>query len=447
MQVAEVGKKYNSQFGNAFYSATSALNSSIVLSRALVDGCGATIPWIIMANNGTERKEKARRLLFDYSIAYLSPFLTLPFTNRLAIKYVSKLSKGLWSNNHKAITISNKFLKDADSMMNELKRISKETEKYPLEALFNRIFPNKKYEQKINIDELLKSCGGDKEKLRQKIIKAKNAVFIFDCLFTFGLLGSVPFINNEITKKQSGQSGFSAEMSMADKEIVERRARDYEKTKHKKYLTYLAIFASITLGMSLAGFASLYPKAKSCGKFINYFRNRAKYFDYTKGIYMSRLPFFLGYISDVIGVLLASRNETERKDMAIRQGVGSAVFFGGDLLLGSLFTNISDKLFGTKLRSEENNSSFINKIFPKIKSLNQVMEEVEQGKISGKNKKVCARIFWANMFILMGSLGYFIPKFVNKMIHHDVEKDVNAQNKLNTYARQPRIEDWIKGEK
>lgn len=446
MQVAKINKKYNSQFGNAFYDTTSALNSSIVLSRALVDGCGATIPWIIMANNGTERKEKARRLLFDYSIAYLSPFLTLPFTNRLAIKYVSKLTKGLWANNHKAITISNKFLKDADSMMNELKRISKGTEKYPLEALFNRIFPNKKYEQKINIDELLKSCGGDKEKLRQKIIKAKNAVFIFDCLFTFGLLGSVPFINNEITRKQSGQAGFSAEMNMADKEIVENRAKEYEKSKHKKYLAFLSLFAAITLGMSLAGFASLYPNSKNCGKFINYFRNRAKYFDYKKGIYMSRLPFFLGYIADVMGVLFASRNETEKKDVMIRQSFGSAVFFGGDLLLGSLFTNISDRLFGTKLRSEEDNSSFINKIFPKIKSLSDVIDEVEQGKISRVNKKVCAGIFWVNMFILMGSLGYFIPKLVNKMIRRDVEKDVNAQNKINLYTR-PRMEDFVKGEK
>ena len=117
-------------------------------------------------------------------------------------------------------------------MMSELAKM--DVKKYPLESLFYRLNPKKQYNSKLDIDALLESCGGDKEKLRQKIIKAKNAVFIFDCIFTFGMLGSVPFINNEITKKQSGQAGFSAEMSMADKEIVERRAKDYEKTKLKK---------------------------------------------------------------------------------------------------------------------------------------------------------------------------------------------------------------------
>lgn len=450
MQVAGINRRNNPSFKNGFYNVTRELDSSITLSRALVDGCGATIPWIIMANNNTERKEKARRLLFDYSIAYLSPFLTLPLTNRLAMRYVTKLTKSLWSNSHKAIHISNAFLKDTDSMMKELDRMSKKkTTRAPLEILYNKLRPNKKYEQKINIEELLNACGGDKEKLRQKLIKTKNAVFISDCIFTFGTLGSVPFINNEITKKQSGQAGFSAEMSMADKEIVERRAKDYEKSKLKKYLAFLAIFGSITLGMSLAGFASIYPKGKNCGKIVNTIRNRAKYFDYTKGIYMSRLPFFLGYISDMIAVLLASRNNTERKDQAIRQGVGSAVFFGGDLLLGSLFTNISDRVFGTKLRANENNKSFMSKIFPEVKHLSQVMEEVEQGKISKGNKKVAAGIFWTNMLILMVSLGYLIPKCVNKMIRHDVEKDVQAQNvndvQNNTQFTKPiQMEDFIK---
>lgn len=451
MQFAQINQKQNPAFKNGFYTATRELDSSVVLSRALVDGCGATIPWIIMANNNTERKEKARRLLFDYAIAYMSPFLTLPFTNRLSTRYVSKLTKSLWSNSHKAIHISNAYLKDTDSMMKELYKMSEKTTRGPLEVLFNKLNPSKKYEQKINVEELLKSCGGDKEKLRQKLIKAKSTVFVTDCLFTFGILGSVPFINNEITKKQSGQSGFSAEMSMADKDIVENRAQDYEKTKRKRYLTFLGIFGSITLAMLLMGFASIYPKSKSCGKFINIFRDRARYFDYTKGIYMSRLPFFLGYISDMIAVLLASRNKTERKDQAIRQGVGSAVFFGGDLLLGSLFTNISDRVFGTKLRRDTgSNKSVIDKIFPKVKPLRQVMEEVEQGKIPKINKQASAGIFWANMLILMVSLGFAIPTVINKMIKKDVEEDVHSRSQNlgltnSPYNKPLKIEEFIEG--
>ena len=148
MQVAGINKKYDTPFGNGFYNVTRELDSSVLLSRAMVDACGATIPWIIMANNATERKEKARRLLFDYSIAYMSPFLTLPFTNRLAMKYLGKLTKSVWSNNHKAIHISNKFLKDSESMMKELHRMAEKTTRAPFETLYNKLKPDRRYAQK-----------------------------------------------------------------------------------------------------------------------------------------------------------------------------------------------------------------------------------------------------------------------------------------------------------
>ena len=245
-------------------------------------------------------------------------------------------------------------------------------------------------------------------------------------MFTFGAGTTVLFGNNEITKKTTGQSGFSAEMSMADKEIVEKRAEKYEKSKKKRYLTSLGIIAATTLGMSLAGFATLY--SKSTNKLVQKLRSNARLFDYTKGIYMSRLPFFLGNMAFYMGAsLLAARNNTERKDAAIRNGVGATVFFGGDLLLSSLFTNFSDRIFGTKLRQETGNNSIFRKIFPKVKPIRQVIEEVELGKISKVNKKVGAGIFWADMLLLMISMGYAVPTAINKMIKRDVEKDINTQ--------------------
>ena len=426
MQVAQISYKHNPSFKSGFYNVTRELDSSVMLSRALIDTFGCTIPWIVMANNDTEKKEKTRRYLLDYAIIWLTPFVTLPLSNRFAMKYIGKLTKNFWSNNHKAIHISNEFLKDTDSMMVELNKMSKGIYKNPLEALYYKLNPKKKYEPKINIDELLESVNGDKEKLRKKLIRSKNAVFFSDCMFTFGAGATVLFGNNEITKKSSGQAGFSAEMSMADKEIVEKRAENYEKSKMKRYLASLGLIAATTLGMSLAGFATLY--SKSSNKLVQKLRNNSKLFDYTKGIYMSRLPFFLSNIAFYSGAsLLAARNNTERKDAAIRNGVGTAVFFGGDLLLSSIFMNLSDRIFGTKLRVNDNDNSFIRKIFPKVKSVQRVMEEVEQGKISKSNKKVAAGIFWTNMLILIVSMGYAVPTAINKMIKKDVEKDVQAQ--------------------
>ena len=426
MQVAQISYKHNPSFKSGFYNVTRELDSSVMLSRALIDTFGCTIPWIVMANNDTEKKEKTRRYLLDYAIIWLTPFVTLPLSNRFAMKYIGKLTKNFWSNNHKAIHISNEFLKDTDSMMTEFNKMSKGIYKNPLEALYYKLNPKKKYEPKINIDELLESVNGDKEKLRKKLIRSKNAVFFSDCMFTFGAGATVLFGNNEITKKSSGQAGFSAEMSMADKEIVEKRAENYEKSKMKRYLASLGLIAATTLGMSLAGFATLY--SKSSNKLVQKLRNNSKLFDYTKGIYMSRLPFFLSNIAFYSGAsLLAARNNTERKDAAIRNGVGTAVFFGGDLLLSSIFMNLSDRIFGTKLRVNDNDNSFIRKIFPKVKSVQRVMEEVEQGKISKSNKKVAAGIFWTNMLILIVSMGYAVPTAINKMIKKDVEKDVQAQ--------------------
>lgn len=214
-------------------------------------------------------------------------------------------------------------------------------------------------------------------------------------------------------------------MSMADKSIVEKRAERYEKTKKKKYLAFLGLLGAEVLGLSLAAFATL--NSKNSGKFMTYLKNNAKSFDYNKGIYMSRLPLFLGFLTTLTANALASRNSTERKDIAIRQGVGGAVFFGGDLLLASLFTNMSDRIFGTKLRKRDN-KSFIRKIFPQVKPIKQVIEEVESGKIQKCNKGAAAGIFWASMLLLMGAMGYLIPKTINKMIKQDVDKAAKNQD-------------------
>ena len=444
MHVAQINCKQNPSFKNGFYNTTRELDSSVMLSRALIDTFGCTIPWLIMANNDVERKEKTRRYLLNYVIIWLTPFVTLPLSNRFAMKHIGKLTQKFWSNNHKAMHISNEFLKDTNSMMSELTRMSKDVKKNPIESVYYKLNSKRKYSSKLDIDELLKSCNGDKEKLRQKLIRAKNAVFISDCIFTFGAGATVLFANNEITKKKTGQSGFSAEMSMADKEIVEKRSANYEKSKQKRYLAAMGLTIFTALGMSLASFAPLY--SKSPGKLIQKLRNNARLFDYNKGIYMSRLPFFLGNTAFIGVNLLAARNKTEQKDLVIRQSVGDAVFFGGDLLLASLFTNLSDKIFGTKLVKNDGNSSIWRKIFPKVKPIKQVIDEVEKGQISKSNKRIAAGIFWTNMLILMGAMGYLIPTFINKMIKHDVDKDVQTQNRVEmSFNKPPKMEDFIGG--
>ena len=280
--------------GSNFYNVTQELNSSVMLSRAVIDLFGCDIPWAVMANNKQERKERIRKAGSFYIVAWLSPFLTLPLSNRLSAKYVGKLTKNFWSNNHKVLHLSNSYLKNSEDMIKGLKLLSQKTARGPIETLYNKIDKSKKYEQKIDINALLKSCQGNKEKLRKNIIKAKTAVFASDFLLSFLAIGSFSFLNNELTKKETGQKGYSAEMSMADKEIVEKRGAYYENVKKKRFLTYLGIICASTFALTTGVFGALH--SHSSNKTIRKIRNIADKFDYEKGMYMSRLPLFVGTI-------------------------------------------------------------------------------------------------------------------------------------------------------
>ncbi len=63
---------------------------------------------------------------------------------------------------------------------------------------------------------------------------------------------------------------------------------------------------------------------------------------------MKRLPLAFMITGAHMGIFMASRNKTERKDNAIRSTNSLAFFFLGDLLLASLLGRASDSLAGTK---------------------------------------------------------------------------------------------------
>lgn len=433
MRIENKQNKYNPQFKNGFLNATASLDQNVVLSRAIIDMAGCDIPWIIMANNKQERKEKARRMGAAFLIAWISPIITLPLSNRFAMRYISKMSNKFWSNSHKAIHLSNEFLVNADKTKEGLTKLAQKTIKSPFEILYEKI-SGKKVSTKLDVDALLKKSGGDWETFRKKLIRTKNAVFVSDVIFSFGTIGSFPFINNELTKKEAGQTGFSAELEMADKTVIEKRALEYEKNKKKKYAAFAGIVTAAAAALSILTYGALI--SKNTGKFINKLKNNAKLFDYKDGIYMSRLPLAIGASTAITGYMLAARNKTERKDTAIRIGISDIIFFGGDLLLASLFSNTSDRIFKTSLKADgmENIKGW-RKIFPKVKPLKTVFEEVKKGNLSAKNKYIGAGIFWTNLALIAVSMGYFIPKFVNKMIRSDVKKDAEANTTapLKTY--------------
>lgn len=422
--------KNNTTFkaGGGFYNSTAELENNVVLSRALIDLVGCDVPWVVMANNKNERIERARRYAIVFLLAFMSPMALLPVLNRAAMKNTVKLTKNFWSNNHKAIHISNAYLVSAEKTKEGLEKLAQKTTTGPIEALYYKVTRKKSVEQKLNIEELLKNAGGDYENLRKKLITAKNQVLFWDFVTSGVSLGSLGFINNYLTKKKTGQAGFSAELKMADKDIIEKRANNYEKNKRKRYTYFATLALGIPAILSLATKRGLTSTVKN--GFTNFVKKHANLLDYKSGIYMGRLPFLILVMGiNHGGLLLASRNKTEAKDTAVRMGAADAIFFGGDLLLGSIFANVSDRIFNTKLR-KDNQTKNISKFLPKIKSLKQIDEEVTQGLISKNNKKAGLVLYWANIAALAFGMGFVIPSLINRMIRKDVKKDVEKEGKM-----------------
>lgn len=424
MQVNEINQKINFK-NNSFYDNSAGLEKNVLLSRALIAGVNDVF-WISMANNKVERQEKARRLLVAFAISFLSPILTLPFSNRLGMKYL-RLTKSFFSSEHKAIHLSGKYLINAEKTKEGLEKLALNYTFSPIEKLSAKIKGKNLNKTPLNFEKMLKECNGDYEKLRQKLINLKAGILASDYLFTIFTFGSLGFINNKLTKQFSGQSGFSAEFSMADKKIVEERAATYEKNRKKRYALFsaAALITSTVIPLALKKGLS----SKDINKFTTFIKKYADKLDYTNGIYMSRLSLLLGaVIIGHLGTFLATRNKTELKDTLIRYTATDTIFMGGDLALSSLFAGLSDRIFKTNLSKSTKNK--FEKIFPKTKSLTEISEEVKSGKIPAKNKSFALYSYWANLGIVTLLIGIGVPKFLNAVIRRDVRKDVEKRNAM-----------------
>lgn len=392
MQVSN--NDYNTRFkSNPLINATSFIEDRVLLNKALLDGT-TDVSTVIKTNNKHERNERIRRFAVAWGVAFLSPLITLPVTNRLAIKHIAKLTPKLTSKENNLIELSNKFLTDAISLKKGIAKLAKD--------------------KKTDYSKIIEKCGGDYEKLRQKLINAKMSVLSFDFLFTSTALGSIGFINRYITKKNTGREGFSAEFNMADRNLIEQRAEKYKNTKKLREAIFIP--AVLMLGMSPL---ILRKGLISKGKTADFIKKYADNFDYNDGIFMKRLPFLLITLVADIGILLSSRDKTEVKDNTVRLAASQATFFGGDIVIGSTLAALSDKLFKTELLDKNCKKTWINKIIPPIKPIRD---------LQGKNKSIATGLFWVNMLSLFAILGIAIPNMLNKMIRHDVDKDAQAQN-------------------
>lgn len=385
------------------FGVTTAIESNVLLNKAMFDVTGSDVPWIIMANNKEERRERTNRGLLSVLMVFVSPLVALPFVNRFAMKYVVKLTPKIFSKEYNAVKLSNEYLVNAEKTGQGLKKLSEEL--------------------KMDFNPLIERAGGDYEKLRKKIIDAKNTVLAFDVLMVAGVFGHIGFYNDRQTKKKTGQIGYSAELKMADKEVIEKRAKRQEQLRKIKYNVFLAILAGAGIGMPLLVRNGM--RSTKNTKLANYIKSFGKTFDYKDAIFMSRWPMAISFIAAHCGVFLASRNKSEMKDNALRSSTSISIFFLGDLFLASILGQISDKFLKTKIINKTpEHKNILHKILPPASALKKLQNADK------RTKGIATAIFWFNFASLSALMGFAVPAMINKMVKKDVSKDVE-KTKIN----------------
>lgn len=398
--------QYNNNIQNynpKFRGFTEMVMGNIFLNKALFDLTSSDIPWVVMANNKEERRERINRSALSVGMVFVSPLILLPLINRFAMRNVVKLTPELFSKQYNAIKLSNKYLVSAEKTKEGLEEVSKEL--------------------KIDFKPVLDKIGGDYDKLRNKISTAKNIVLGSDLMLIAGSFGHIGFFNAWQTKKKTGQNGYSAELKMADKEVIEKRAEKFKKNEKFRYAAFLTGLAGLTVAMPIAIKHGL--TTSKINKFSTFVKKYSDKFDYKDAIFMSRLPMALSFLTAHFGIFMASRNNTERKDNLIRSSATLSIFFLGDILLASILGRASDKYLKTDLIKRDGDNKILNKILPPIKELKELKVT-----ISAKSVKIAKGIFWTNFVVLSALMGVITPYFINKLIKKDVSDSVNQKHNV-----------------
>lgn len=430
MRIDSRQQTYNkSQNNPKFGGFTDLMMDNVFLNKTLFDLTGSDIPWVVMANNNEERRERLNRASLSIGLMFLPPLVILPFANKFAMNKIVKLTSEYSSKNYNAVRLENKYLTSAEKTKEGLEKLAKQKVfSNELRDMYYKYIKRKPVpEEKLDINELLQNVEGATlnekyDKIRKKISTAKNIVMGADLLLFAGVFGNIGFYNNRQTEKKTGQIGYSAEMNMADKEVIERRAAKYKRNEKLRYAGFLATLAALTVGVpALVRHGVTTQKA---GKISNFIKKHSEKFDYKDTIFMKRLPLAFMITGAHLGIFMASRNKTERKDNAIRSSNSLAIFFLGDLLLASLLGRASDSIAGTKIIKHDDKKSWFNKILPPMKDLDELKATKHPKTI--RNAKI---IFWSNFIFLAAMMGVITPHLINKIIKKDVDADAQKAQK------------------
>lgn len=417
------------QINPKFGGFSDLMMDNVFLNKTLFDLTGSDIPWVVMANNKEERRERINRASLSVGLIFLPPLLILPFVNKFAMNKIVKLTSEFSSKNYNAIRLPNKYLSSAEKAKEGLAELAKQkTFSNELRDMYYKYIKRKPVpEDKLDLKELLQNVKGETlnekyDKLRKKISTAKTVVMATDLLLLSGVFGHIGFYNNWQTEKKTGQIGYSAELKMADKTVIEGRAAKYKRNEKLRYAGFLATLAGVCIGGPMAVRHGVI--SNKAGKFNDFIKKHCDKLDYKDTIFMKRFALFMSFLAAHTGIFLASRNKTERKDNSIRSINTLILFFCGDLLLASGLGRLSDRLLKTKTIKQPDKKSLFNRILPSMKDLQEL--KATKHPQTMRNAKI---IFWSNFIFLSLMNGVITPHLINKLIKKEVGADAQKAQK------------------
>jgi len=398
------------------YDVTSYVQNHTLINRGITTIGGSTIPQCIMSNNKDESIERATMGGIYFVASYLTPILLIPLYNKhfLRNKGITKELNGLGK---KIIEVPKKYLTPNADLKKGLEETAKEFDKKSNTNEYKKAF-----------DEIYKRYNNP-DKLKKDLLEVHEKVLLTDFITTASMWSAIPWIATEMTEKRTKRKDFSAGFNLKEDDTPQNKnSKGLKLLGNILFCTIPAILFSkaVTKGLSLN---EKTMEKTLLNKALKKFTKNPDNFNYTSGTNMSKTIYAsIWLLASLPSKIISPRDKTERKDRALRDAGLFTMFFGGDFLINNILGRCSDKFLNTKIMDTDKykgqNLNFIQKFKLPLKNFKNLNEKSGLSpEILQKTKNAGAGIYWLSLLTNTALIGFMLPKFLNKFLRHNIEKD------------------------
>ncbi len=397
--------------GLNLYNATAYVQDHTLINRGITTLGGSTFPQCAMSNNKYEAQERALMGGIYFIASYLTPILLIPLYNKHFLKNIG-ITKTLNGIENKIIEVSKKYLTpDAD-----LKKGIEKTAAY-----FDKKSGDKRYQKAF--DEIYNRYNNP-EKLKKDLLRVHEKILTTDFITTAMMWSAIPWIATEFTEHRTKRKDFSAGFNLKnDSNTINKNSKLKKLIWNIAFTTIPAIAFSKTITKGLS--------TKSSNYILKKIAKNPHNFDYTSGTNMSKTIYAaIWVLSSFPAKIISSRDKNERKDRALRDIGLFTMFFGGDFLISNIAGRAADKIFGTKImNTSERDLNFLQKFKLQMKNFRKLEDEKNIApELLKKTKQVGAGLYWFSLLTNTALIGFGLPKFLNKFLRHNIDKENHKQN-------------------